>query len=223
MVISRTKKKPRNPEQTRLRIMAAARTEFAKKGLGGARVDTIAARAKVQKRMMYHYFGNKETLYRLVLEKAYADFRQAEAALEIERDPPLLALRRLMEFTWNYYIANPEFISLVNTENLHRAKYLQQVPRLELLNKSFVKRMENLLARGVADGLFRPGLDAVQVLIMLSGLGYHYLTNRFTGEIVYGRSLTSKEALRTRLEFNIEAVSRLVCRPEVFARKVEAA
>jgi len=215
--------KTRDPEATKARIMAAAKVEFATMGLGGARVDVIAAQADVQKRMMYHYFGNKEVLYRLVLEQAYADFRKAEAELEIEKDAPIVALRRLVEFTWNYYLANPEFISLVNTENLHKAKYLRQVPRLELLNKSFVKRMEGLLARGVADGVFRSGLDAVQILIALAGVGFHYLTNQYTGEIVYGRPLMTEAARKARLAFNIDVVTRLVVKPEVLAKMQEAA
>ena len=219
----RKDKKARDPEATKARIMAAAKVEFAKMGLGGGRVDVIAASAKVQKRMMYHYFGNKEVLYRLVLERAYADFRRAEAGLEIEKDTPIIALRRLVEFTWNYYLANPEFISLVNTENLHKAKYLRQVPRLELLNKIFVKRMETLLARGVSDGVFRSGLDPVQVMIALAGMGYHYLTNQHTGAIVYGRPLMTDAALCARLAFNIDVVTRLVVRPEVLAKMMEAA
>ncbi len=215
--------KKRDPEATKLRIMAAAKAEFSKMGLDGARVDVIAARAKVQKRMMYHYFGNKELLYRLVLEQVYANFRKAEAQLEIERDVPLVALRRLVEFTWSYYLANPEFISLVNTENLHKAKFLKQVPQLELLNKSFVTRMKRMLARGVADGVFRGGLDAVQVLIALSGVGYHYLTNQHTGQIVYGRALMTDAACKARLAFNIDLITRLVVRPEILAKMQEAA
>ncbi len=218
-----SKKHLRDPDKTKIRIMAAATAEFAKMGLGGARVDVIAARAKVQKRMMYHYFGNKETLYRTVLEEAYSKFRAAEAALEIDNDPPLQALKRLMEFTWNYYLENPEFISLVSTENLHKAKYLKKSPRLELLNKDFVKRMELLLSRGVKAGVFRPHLDAVQVLIALAGLAYHYLTNQHTGEIVYGRSLMTIEARQARLSFNIEVITHALCQPEALIVMREAA
>ena len=219
----KSKKQSRDPDKTKLRIMAAATVEFAKMGLGGARVDVIATRANVQKRMMYHYFGNKETLYRLVLEEAYAKFRAAEAALEIENDPPLLALRRLMEFTWNYYVQNPDFISLVSTENLHKAKFLKKSPRLELLNKGFVKRMDQLLARGIKEGVFRSGLDVVQVLIALSGLGYHYLTNQYTGEIVYGRPLITDEARKARLAFNIDMITHAICKPEALMATEKAA
>jgi AcrR family transcriptional regulator len=206
--------KSRDPDATRLRILNAAKSEFARKGLGGARVDDIASRAKINKRMLYHYFGNKEELFQRTLEDAYGSFRQAEAELMIEQDEPISALRRLMTFTWEYYVANPEFITLVNSENLHRARHIKKSDMMDALNKPFVLRMQTLLERGVAQGLFRADLDPVQVLIALSGLGFHYLTNRHTGAIVYGRDLMSEDAKTARLKFNMDAVLRIVCRPE---------
>ena len=204
----------RDPDATRLRILAAAKSEFARKGLGGARVDDIAAKAKINKRMLYHYFGNKEELFRRTLEDAYRAFRATEAELMIEQDEPITALKRLMTFTWEYYVANPEFITLVNSENLHKARHIRKSDVMDTINKPFVARMETLLERGVSKGVFRPGLDAVQVLIALAGLGFHYLNNRHTGAIVYGRDLMSEEAKAVRLQFNIDAVLRIVCRPE---------
>lgn len=204
----------RDPDATRQRILAAAKSEFARKGLGGARVDDIAAKAKINKRMLYHYFGNKEELFRRTLEDAYGAFRAAEAELRIEQDDPITALKRLMTFTWTYYLANPEFITLVNSENLHKARHIKKSDAMDVMNKPFIARMQTLLERGVADGTFRPGLDPVQILIALSGLGFHYLNNRFTGAIVYGRDLMSAEAKAQRLAFNIDAILRIVCRPE---------
>ncbi|MEO6608944.1 MAG: TetR/AcrR family transcriptional regulator [Aestuariivirga sp.] len=211
------KKQVRDPEKTKLRILAAAKAEFARIGLGGARVDVIAARAKVQKRMMYHYFGNKEALFSYVVEAVYADFRAAEAALEIEKLEPVEALKTLVTFTWNYYLANPELITLVNSENLHKARHIEKSKRLAELNNVFVGRMRALLDRGAAQGVFRDGLDEVQVLISLSGGGFHYLTNQYTGEIVYGRKLMTKAARDARLAFNIDTMLRLVCTPKFLA------
>ncbi len=207
-------KQIRDPEQTKLRILAAAKVEFAQKGLGGARVDVIATRAKVQKRMMYHYFGNKEALFARVIEVAYASFRDAEAALEIEKQEPVVALEKLVAFTWNYYLENPELITLVNSENLHKAKHIKNSKALQKLNRSFVDRMRALLDRGATAGIFRKDLDPVQVLITLSGGGFHYLTNHHTGEIVYGRKLMTPEAKAARLHFNTETILRLVCTPK---------
>lgn len=212
------KKQVRDPEKTKTRILAAAKAEFARIGLGGARVDVIAARAKVQKRMMYHYFGNKEALFSHVVEAVYADFRNAEAALEIEKLEPVEALKRLVTFTWDYYLDNPELITLVNSENLHKARHIEKSKRLADLNTAFVGRMRALLQRGMAQGIFRKGLDEVQVLISLSGGGFHYLTNQYTGEIVYGRKLMTKAARDARLAFNIETMLRLVCTTEYLAQ-----
>ena len=211
-------KLPRDPEATRLRILAAAKTEFARHGLGGARVDRIALKARSNKRMLYHYFGNKEALFRRTLEDAYGQFRAAEAALNIEHNTPIKAMERLMGFTWNYYLANPEFITLVNSENLHKAKHIKSSRMMETLNKPFVARMTELLKRGATAGDFHDDLDAIQILITVAGLGFHYLNNRHTGAIVYGRDLMSKPALKSRGQFNIQAIMRIVCTRQALAR-----
>jgi AcrR family transcriptional regulator len=208
----------RDPEATQKRILAAAKHEFAKYGLGGARVDRIATRAKSNKRMLYHYFGNKERLFQRTLEDAYAHFRVAEAALNTEQDDPVTAMRRLVAFTWDYYLDNPEFITLVNSENLHKARHIKGSKAMDVLNRPFVARMEELLQRGATAGAFRSGLDAVQILITVAGLGYHYLNNRHTGTVVYGRELSSAAALKARGHFNIDALLRIVCKPDVLQK-----
>jgi AcrR family transcriptional regulator len=214
------KKKSRDPNDTQRRIMAAAKLEFAKNGLGGARVDVIATRAKANKRMMYHYFGNKEKLFQLVLEDAYGAFREAEAALALDNEEPITALRKLVTFNWNYFLANPEFITLVNSENLHKARHIKNSKRMQEMSRPFVGRMSLLLKRGVDAGLFRKNLDAVQVTITIASVAYYYLTNRFTGEIVFERDLMTDAALRARLDFNIDSILRIVCTPETL-RKLE--
>ena len=214
------KKQLRDPEETKRRIMAAAKVEFAKSGLGGARVDVIAARAKSNKRMMYHYFGNKETLFRLVLEDAYADFREAEKALELDAEEPVAALGKLVSFNWNYFLENPEFITLVNSENLHKAKHIKSSKRMQEMSRNFVGRMQALLDRGAEANLFHKNLDAVQMQISVAAIAYHYLTNRYTGSIVFERDLMSAKALKDRLAFNIQTVRRIVCTPETL-RKLE--
>jgi AcrR family transcriptional regulator len=211
-------KKFRDPNETQRRIMAAAKVEFAKNGLGGARVDVIAARAKANKRMMYHYFGNKEALFKLVLEEAYADFREAEAALDLDQEEPIVALRKLVTFNWTYFLANPEFITLVNSENLHKARHIKNSKRMQEINRPFVGRMGLLLQRGVKAGLFREELDAVQVTITIASVAYYYLTNRFTAAIVFERDMMTDVALRERLNFNINSILHIVCTPETLQK-----
>jgi AcrR family transcriptional regulator len=218
-VARRPQKKVRDPDATRRRILAAAKHEFAKHGLGGGRIDAIASRAKSNKRMLYHYFGNKEDLFTRTLEDAYGQFRAAEAALELEKDDAITAMRRLMKFTFEYYLDNPEFITLVNSENLHKARHIKASPKMDAMNKAFVMRMKFLLQKGVEEGVFLPGLDAIQILISLAGLGFHYLNNRYTGAIVYGRDLMSPAAIKDRSDFNVQAILRILCKPDALARR----
>lgn len=212
--MSKPEKKSRNPDDTKRRILAAAKVEFAKKGLGGARVDDIAARAKANKRMMYHYFGNKDDLFKQVVEDAYSEFREREAALELDNLEPVMAVKALIAFIWRYFLENPEFITLVNSENLHKARHIKKSERLEEINRSFVGRMQHLLERGVKAKVFRAGLDPVQVNISIAAVGYYYLTNRFTGSIVFERDLMSEKALAARLEFNTQTILRMICTPQ---------
>jgi AcrR family transcriptional regulator len=212
------KKKPRNPDDTKRRILAAAKAEFAKKGLGGARVDDIAARAKANKRMMYHYFGNKDDLFSHVVEDAYAEFREREAALELDALDPVAAIKALIAFIWKYFLDNPEFITLVNSENLHKARHIKKSQRMQEMSRSFVGRMQNLLERGAQAGMFRKGLDPVQVNISIAAVGYYYLTNRFTGSIVFERDLMAEEALAARLKFNTQTILRMICTPQTLEK-----
>ncbi len=212
------KKRPRNPDDTRRRILAAAKAEFAKKGLGGARVDDIAARAKANKRMMYHYFGNKDDLFSHVVEDAYAEFREREAALELDSLDPVAAVTALIAFIWKYFLDNPEFITLVNSENLHKARHIKKSQRMQEMSRSFVGRMQNLLERGAKTGVFRKGLDPVQVNISIAAVGYYYLTNRFTAAIVFERDMMAAEALAARLTFNTQTILRMICTPQTLER-----
>lgn len=204
------KPRTRDAEATKARILDAAKKEFAKNGLGGARVDDIAEKAKANKRMIYHYFGSKEGLFQTVLEQAYVDIRTAEQKLNLDHLEPKVALEKLARFTWSYYLKNPEFITLVNSENLHRAKHLKKSEVVKVYSRKFVSMVEGILARGVATGVFRPGIDPVQLNITMAAISYYYMTNRFTGSIVFERDLMAKEALEERLNFNIETILRLV-------------
>ncbi len=204
------KPRTRDAEATKARILDAAKKEFAKSGMGGARVDVIAEKAKANKRMIYHYFGSKEGLFQTVLENAYVDIRTAEQKLNLDHLEPRDALERLVRFTWAYYLRNPEFITLVNSENLHRAKHLKKSEVVKVYSRKFVSMMDDILSRGVAAGVFRAGIDPVQLNITVAAIGYYYLTNRFTGSIMFERDLMAKDALEERLRFNIDTIMRLV-------------
>lgn len=200
----------RDSSATRKRILKAAKKEFSKKGLGGARIDEIALQSKANKRMIYHYFGNKEALFLKTLEDAYVDIRSAEQNLNLTALDPEEALIKLIKFTWDYYLKNPEFITLVNSENLHRARHLKKSGIIEDISNKFITMVGSILDKGVKTGQFRAGIDPVQLNITIAAIGYYYLTNRYTGAIVYQRELDSQQAYDERLNFNIETILRLV-------------
>lgn len=189
---------PRDPERTRASILAAATAAFSARGLGGARVDDIARRAGVNKRMIYHYFGDKEGLYLAVLEATYADIRTAEHRLHLADMPPVDGMRELVAFTWQYFIEHPEFLSLLATENLHRARYLRQSARIRDLHSPLIGMLSDLLARGEKSCVFRAGVDPVQLYITIAALGFFYMSNRHTLSTIFGRDLAAATALETR-------------------------
>ena len=210
---SETRKKPvrqRDPDATKARILESAKREFARLGFGGARVDNIAARAKANKRMIYHYFSSKEELFTAVVEEAYLDIRSGERKLALHTLEPEDALETLVRFTWRYYLANPQFLTFVNSENLHKARHLKTSRVITKEYSRFVEIVRDIIDRGVAKGVFRQGLDAVQINITIAAINYYYLTNRYTGSIIYDRDLMDKERLAERLEFNVDTIRRLV-------------
>ncbi len=189
----------RDPERTRARILEAARVEFARRGLGGARIDQITARAGSNKRMIYYYFGNKEALFLAALESAYEAIRMAEQSLRLTDLEPAEGIRRLVRFTWDYYLAHPEFITLLNSENLHRARHLKKSKEIQALHSPLVAMLDGLLRRGQRAGVFRRGVDAVQLYISIAALGYFYLSNNHTLSTIFGRDLMRPQALKQRL------------------------
>ena len=196
----------RNPEKNRERILAAALQEFARCGLGGARVDRIAARAGANKRMLYYYFGNKEDLFLAVLESRYAHIRRAEQGLHLSDLDPAEGMRRLVAFTWNYYLRHPEFLTLLNSENLHRARHLRRSRQVAAMHSPLVAMLRELLERGVRRGEFRRGVDPVQLYISIAALGYFYLSNRHTLSAIFERDLLAARNKAERLKHMTELV-----------------
>ena len=183
---------------TRQKILAAALEEFSRHGLGGARVERIARRANANKRMIYYYFGSKEDLFLAALETSYAHIRSAERSLDLEHRDPREAVRRLVEFTWRYYLEHPEFMTLLNSENLHKGRHVKSSRRLREMHSPLVETLRTILRRGERQGLFRRGVDPVQLYISIAGEGYFYLSNRYTLSRIFDRDLMAPRALSGR-------------------------
>ena len=196
----------RDPERTRAAILRAATAEITAKGLTGARVDAIAVRAGVNKRMLYHYFGDKQGLYLAVLEHTYAAIRAAEIGLNLTELDPVAGMRRLVLFTWQYFIDHPEFLSLLATENMNRAAYLKKSKQIRTLHAPLVGMIEVLLKRGAAAKVFRAGVDPIELYISIAALGFFYMSNRYTLSTIFGEDLNEPERLARRGEHIVEVI-----------------
>ena len=196
----------RDPEGMRLRILEAAKQEFATHGLAGARVDRIAAKAGANKRMLYYHIGKKDDLYLAVLEGAYEKIRVEERGLDMEQLAPPKAIERLIDFTWNYFIRNPEFSALLSTENLARARHLKRSTKVKSMHSPFVEMIRTVVRRGVESGDFQAAVDPVQLYISIAALCFFYLSNSATLSVIFGRDLLTKEAKDERLDHMVALV-----------------
>jgi TetR/AcrR family transcriptional regulator len=203
---SQRRSQRRDPDRTREAIFVAAQDEFALKGLSGGRVDEIARRARANKRMIYHYFGSKQGLYLAVLERVYEGLRGSERTLDLADLEPDAAIKRLIEFNFDYCRRHPELISLINNENLHRARHLRRSKKVRELHSPFVKLIDDILKRGVAKGVFRDGLDPVNLYVTIAAVGYFYLSNNWTLSAIFGRPLGTDAACRRRKQHNVDMI-----------------
>ena len=188
-------KTTRDPQRTSAAILAAAVKEFTEKGYGGARINEVARRAGANKRMIYHYFGGKEALYLAVLEGAYVSIRSAEGKLRLLDQDPAEGIRQLVLFSWRYFNDHPEFLSILHTENLHRAAHLKRSVRVFDLNSPLVEMLSGVLKRGAAAGEFRRDVDPVETYMTIAALGFFYLSNRWTLSTIFRRDLTAPKAI----------------------------
>jgi AcrR family transcriptional regulator len=201
-----TEERLRDADRSQSTILAAARDEFAEFGLGGARVDRIAERAGLNKRLIYYYFEDKEKLFQAVLEQAYRDIREQEMQLRLLDLDPATAVRRLIEFTWNYYLAHPEFMTLLNSANLHKARHLAESHRARELNSPLIETLAAVLERGRRDGTLRGGVDPVQLYVSIAGMAYFYLSNSHTLSAIFGRDLLAPKARSARLSHMTDVI-----------------
>jgi TetR/AcrR family transcriptional regulator len=191
----KARERKRDPDRTKASILAAAVHEFSHRGYEGARVDAITKRAKINKRMLYHYFGGKDGLYLAVLEGRYAAIRSAEAKLDLTHRQPVEGMRDLIQFTWSYFLDHPEFLSILATENQHKARFLKQSDRIVQLNSPLIDAIRMVLAHGAEQKIFKRGIDPVQLYISIAALGFFYLSNRWTLSTIFRRDLASPAEL----------------------------
>jgi TetR/AcrR family transcriptional regulator len=203
---TRTKPQRRDPAATRQKLLSAARREFARSGLAGARVDEIAARAGVNKQLVYHYFGDKDALYLAVLEWVYEELRAKERELNLDGLPPDQAIRKLIESSFDHLAEHPDFIVLLNDENRSGARHVRGSKKIEALHSPLVSLVSKILGEGVRSGAFRKGVNPVHLYISIAGLSYFFFSNNPTLSAIFGKDLGTPAARRDRRKHVVDLV-----------------
>ena len=202
-----------DPERTQANILEVAEAEFGDKGLAGARIDEIAAATRTSKRMIYYYFGSKEGLYLAVLEETYRRVRETEGELHLEDLEPEDALRRLVAFTFDHHLHHENYIRMVMNENINRGQFIAQSKRIQELNIPAIDAIRRLYERGVKKGVFRAGLDPVDIHSSISALSFFNVSNRHTFGTIFKIDMASPAYIAHRRENVVDMVVRFVKKP----------
>ena len=207
-------RKPKAPELNRARILAAAIAEFASRGFKGASMDAIAARTDTTRALINYYFGSKEKLYLAVLECVYAEIREAENKLDLDHLPPKDAIRRIVEFTYDYYVEHEYFVRLVVAENQARGNHMKRFPSLRSVNRPIIDRLGRVIVRGQAEGSFRHDVDPVDVHMSIAALGMFNVTNQYTFGTLFQREMGGRGDVAHRRQMVSEIVLCWLANPQ---------
>jgi AcrR family transcriptional regulator len=186
--------------------MQAAIAEFAARGFKGASMDAVAARTQTTRAMINYYFGSKEKLYITVLEQVYSEIREAEIALDLDHLDPIAAVRRIVEFTYGYYLEHVGFVRIVVAENQARGRHLRKSKLMRTLNRPIIERLARVVARGQAQGLFRPDADPVEIHKAIAALGMFNVTNQYTFGAIFQREMGANGDVAARREIVVDMI-----------------
>jgi AcrR family transcriptional regulator len=200
------RRRRRDGDRTRARLLAVAIVEFSEHGYNGGRVDRIVRTAEVTPRMLYHYFGNKDGIYLAALEAVYADIRKGERDLRLDEGDPAQAMRRLVGYTFDFFRGNPTFVRMTQGENMLSGRVVRRSATIRDMSQPLIDAVARLLERGVAAGVFRPGVDALQLYVSVAALGVHHINNAATLSAVFGRDLTDPDWIAQRRAHAVEMV-----------------
>jgi TetR/AcrR family transcriptional regulator len=203
---------------TRQRILAAATKEFAAKGLEGARVDEIALRSRANKNMIYHYYRSKDGLFQAVLEEMYGTIRTHQGDREIENLSPAKGMRVLVESMFDVFHRFPDFVSLLQSENLAKAEHIKSSARIAALYNPLAAILGGVLRRGSADGVFRSTIDPINLYVSIASLAAYHISNRYTLSALFGTDIGSARAVRRRRSHVVDVILRYVRNASEIAR-----
>jgi AcrR family transcriptional regulator len=221
--VQKNTSKPRDPERTRAQILSVAIREFARHGFHGARVERITKSARCNPRMLYHYFGSKELLYLAALDEVYARIRAQERSLDLETGAPELAVRRLVEFTFDFFASNDVFLRMTRNENMLGGRYIQRSQMIRDMSQPLLDAIDRLVARGHAEGAFRERVDPLQLYVSIVALSAHHLNNAATLSATFGADLADTGWVAARRDHAVAMVLRYLGADEVGADPPPAA
>jgi AcrR family transcriptional regulator len=207
-------RKPKQPEANRARIVKAAIEEFAARGFKGASMDAIAARTHTTRALINYYFGGKEKIYLAVLEQVYAEIREAEGELDLDHLDPEAAIRRIVEFTYHYYLEHEGFVRIVVAENQARGRQFRKSKTMRTLNRPIIDRLSRVIERGQAAGRFRRDVDPVEIHKAIAALGMFNVTNQFTFGAIFQREMGSKGDVARRRDVVADMIVRYLTKEE---------
>lgn len=188
------------------RLLAAARVEFARKGLAGARVEEIARDAGVTKQLVYHYYSSKEGLFVAVLDESSGNIMSELVSLNVEQLPPHEAMRTVLNHFFDQYRLDP-FLGSLALEGI-RYHDGHQTPRNHFLEMapSLIAKLDAILVRGAASGDFRTGINPRLLLASASLVTTGWFTNRYSMSALAGLDTDSEEGMSTWRQYSADFV-----------------
>lgn len=203
----------RDADRTREDILRVAAHAFARDGLAGARVDEIAELTQTSKRMIYYYFESKEGLYRAVLDRCYDDIRTREASAHRADLDPKAALANLVRVKFDYHHDHIDFIRLVMVENINQGEHIRGLAEPRVRGKFALKQLQEVIDRGVTEGIFRAGLDVLDIHTTISALCFYNVSNRWTVKHILEVDMADPAYVTRRRDAVVDTVMRYVTQP----------
>lgn len=208
---------------TRLQLLLAAQTEFAKKGFAGARIDNIAHNAKINKAMLYYYFGTKEKLYIEVMRSLFYDKKEQEIELaEIcSSVTPDIKLYCAVYFFIKMHLLNEEknFNQILAWELAEGGKNLHLI--VEDLMRPATRMLEDIVNQGVKEGFFSISdvpLFVLNIFFMITGIAKQkeLLRNTKCGESIFTQNYQERFFKFLMTDVLSSIVSEKALKPSLF-------
>lgn len=198
--------KERNPEKSKIAILSAAENEFAEKGFFGARVDEIAAKAQINKRMLYAYFGDKEGLYNQVLLNTYSKMEAVENDLVKQNLQGIELIEKIISTYFDFLYDNPNFVNILMWENLNKGNYLKKIEKT-MIERKTIPYFINAIDNGKTNGIFKKHIDSYQVVLSMITTCFANFSNQYTLSRLFNTDLTNKEIIEKRKQHTIGLIT----------------